>query len=513
MRTPPAWRMAARSISRNAPNPCCAQPGGRERGQAPALALGAEQVRRRADGEAEQDLVLPRPAMAAAGIGADGEVGDQADRHAGRARRGLRRGEAAVGAPLHVGVERDLVGVAAGELGDRRVVRDGAAPRARCASASARAGRTARRGCASNRAWVSSASPRSAAEGGEGAAVVRREAVERLAQRLEAAAGGGRPVDQLLALEEPGLVVLRPVERGVQDVEVDAAGGRVGAEAVGVGGELGVHRADGDAGGAVPGGRGGELAQRLEVAEPGVAAAPQRVELDRERPGPGPRSATVKPRRGATASVVCAVARSRAGGSRATSIAGSVAPPSPVSQRASRGACRPPAPARSVPGATGSGDRLALRRGDQRRQARMRLGELWRGCRATSPSEPAGRPSAPSTVRSASSPTCCSLAAVVLPARREPGGFGQFGERAHPARCAMKLPGGSSPGLASPTANSVSPAGRRGFGDRAAEVDRHRQRMRRCRASRRPGPRPARAPRRRRCGSRGMPGTMRSRRS
>ena len=121
MRTPPAWRMAARSISRKAPKPFCRRPCGEKAARPQFWPVGAQQVGRRADGQADQGLVLPAPAMAAAGIGADGEVGDQADRHAGVARaRACAAARLLVGAELHVGVQRDLVGVGARRMWRRR---------------------------------------------------------------------------------------------------------------------------------------------------------------------------------------------------------------------------------------------------------------------------------------------------------------------------------------------------------------------------------------------------------
>ena len=95
----------------------------RERGEAPALPTGAEQVRRRPDGQAHQSLGLAAPAMAAPGVRAHGEVGDEADRHPGGSRRALRRREAAVRQELHEGVRGDLALVFGRELQHGRAVR------------------------------------------------------------------------------------------------------------------------------------------------------------------------------------------------------------------------------------------------------------------------------------------------------------------------------------------------------------------------------------------------------
>ena len=100
-----------------------AQAARREGGEAPALAFRGQQVGGRADGEADECFLLARPAMAAAGIRADGEVGDDADGHAGLLGGALGFAKALVGAPLGVGVEGDLVRVLAGEVGDGRAAR------------------------------------------------------------------------------------------------------------------------------------------------------------------------------------------------------------------------------------------------------------------------------------------------------------------------------------------------------------------------------------------------------
>ena len=55
----------------------------REAGQSPVLPSRIEQIRRRADRQAQQDVALPAPGMAAGRIHADREVADQADPHAG----------------------------------------------------------------------------------------------------------------------------------------------------------------------------------------------------------------------------------------------------------------------------------------------------------------------------------------------------------------------------------------------------------------------------------------------
>ena len=74
-----------------------------ERRQTPVLALGAEQIGRRADRQARREPVGMRPNLRATGIAADGEIAIEADLHAGTCRRdaparraGDRRGIAAI---------------------------------------------------------------------------------------------------------------------------------------------------------------------------------------------------------------------------------------------------------------------------------------------------------------------------------------------------------------------------------------------------------------------------------
>ena len=59
--------------------------------------------------------------MAAARVGAHGEVGHQANRHAGVACRLLRRRHAEIRLPLHEGVKGDLWSVGLSKLGNGRI--------------------------------------------------------------------------------------------------------------------------------------------------------------------------------------------------------------------------------------------------------------------------------------------------------------------------------------------------------------------------------------------------------
>ena len=65
IRTPPALRMHARSVARNGANPPFLQRARRERGDSPVLAPPIEQIGRRTDRQAVQNVVRPAPGMAA----------------------------------------------------------------------------------------------------------------------------------------------------------------------------------------------------------------------------------------------------------------------------------------------------------------------------------------------------------------------------------------------------------------------------------------------------------------
>ncbi len=90
----------------------------RVRGQAPALAERVQRVRRRADRQALQEVLWPAPAVAAAAIGADREIADQADRHAAGFRRRLRALQAQIGQPLQPQMEGDFVHIRFSECAD-----------------------------------------------------------------------------------------------------------------------------------------------------------------------------------------------------------------------------------------------------------------------------------------------------------------------------------------------------------------------------------------------------------
>ncbi len=90
----------------------------RESGQAPVLPSRIEQIRRRSDGQAQQDVALPAPGMAAVRIHADREVADQADPHTRLPGNPLGRGDRTVGHPLQELVIQDLVRLRVGKERD-----------------------------------------------------------------------------------------------------------------------------------------------------------------------------------------------------------------------------------------------------------------------------------------------------------------------------------------------------------------------------------------------------------
>ncbi|MNU41719.1 hypothetical protein D3C71_304640 [compost metagenome] len=127
-------------------------------------------------------------------------------------------------------------------------------------------------------------------------------AVQR-AQQMQALRGGGGPVDQVQPVQcaqicglGPGqragqrILAQHPGGRGIQDIQEEAAGGRVGAAALGLRGKHGMHRADGQHIGALLGGGHGQLAQRAEVPEAMGArqrracVLPQAVDLRADSP-------------------------------------------------------------------------------------------------------------------------------------------------------------------------------------------------------------------------------------
>ena len=199
------------------------EPGRREGSEAPVLAAAVEQVGRGTDVERAEDLVLTRPAMAAAGIRTDGEVGDQAYLHAGIARGLLSGGEALIGAPLQKGVIRDLVGVLADESGNvgaggmtQRLGPGPPVPAPVLTELLSVQGFEAGVGLERVAGF--------GAEGRKGGALVGRKAVELGTKGGQAAARRGAPVDEAGLFERVVLGRRRQVDCRVQHVQVDTAG-------------------------------------------------------------------------------------------------------------------------------------------------------------------------------------------------------------------------------------------------------------------------------------------------
>jgi hypothetical protein len=78
---------------------------------------------------------------------------------------------------------------------------------------------------------------------------------------------------------------LEAVDGDIERVEKAPAGGRIGAEAGGLGGEQGVQRIDADEVGARLGGQLGEAGEILEVADAPIAVGAQAVKLAGDAPG------------------------------------------------------------------------------------------------------------------------------------------------------------------------------------------------------------------------------------
>ena len=124
IRTPPAWRSAWRSMSRKAEKPLLRRPLRGKRRDAPVLAFAVDEVRRRADLQAVQHLVLAAPGSAA-GRGRCRPRGRRSGRFGMPASRAAAWAAAAdpVRAVLQPGVEADFVARdPAGNAGDGGVV-------------------------------------------------------------------------------------------------------------------------------------------------------------------------------------------------------------------------------------------------------------------------------------------------------------------------------------------------------------------------------------------------------
>lgn len=286
-----------------------------EGGEPPALSLRVEHVRRRAHRQADQQILLPAPRMAAGAVGADREVGDQADRHAGIFGGALRGGQLARRRPLQEAVEIHGVGVVAGEGAHRQVRRRpvGRGPvlpvvQRRMCLAQVGVERlevrvveqaAALAGVVGEHVFVPAA--RGAVSGGG----LHPQAAMQRAQHRQPRGGAGGPVDQGIRLQ-PGAVVrqagvahrlprgLGAEQRGRVDhpcVEEQPARWRVRGVAMRVRTEHGVHGAQCQRVGAVPRQAARQQAGRGVVAQPRrergpLAVVAQAVELRGAAPQP-----------------------------------------------------------------------------------------------------------------------------------------------------------------------------------------------------------------------------------
>src|SRR5215470_2019629 len=91
--------------------------------KSPALPLGVELVRRRADLERWQDEILIAPGVKAVGADADGDIEIKPDREPGAVGLGPAGHELLVGDPLHKGMVIERLSVGLAEIMQRRLVR------------------------------------------------------------------------------------------------------------------------------------------------------------------------------------------------------------------------------------------------------------------------------------------------------------------------------------------------------------------------------------------------------
>ncbi len=115
MRTPPALRIAARSVAMKGSKPLALKACGENAVSPQSCPRLAEQVGRRADAQVQQQVALSRPCVTAARTHPDCKIGDQADAHAAVARRLLNGRKTAVRDPLQKHVKLDC-----GSLGLRK---------------------------------------------------------------------------------------------------------------------------------------------------------------------------------------------------------------------------------------------------------------------------------------------------------------------------------------------------------------------------------------------------------
>ena len=254
----------------------------REGGESPVLALTLQKIGGRADGEAEQGFALAAPALAAAGIGADGKVADDADAHAGVAAGLLGRRELLVDAVLQPQVEGDGFRILRGEIThlEARWVLEGGRPAAPVPMRQVLAEKVGvqrfENGVrAQARAVGGDELCQCVALGGIGLG-----SFEDFPQLRQAKARGGGPVDKRMGFERK----IAGGDAAMQNIQRGAARRCVWAETIEIGAELGMHGGNGD--GVRAERRRGrcEFGQGTKIADATVVFSAQRIELNRETP-------------------------------------------------------------------------------------------------------------------------------------------------------------------------------------------------------------------------------------
>ena len=268
----------------------------RQRRQRPVLAFGGIIIRRRANRQAGQEVAGARPAMAAVGIRAYGEIGDQPDFHAGIAAGFLRRAEGFFRQPLQENLEIDLFRLFLSESGDFGAFRiaQGAwpvAPAPDLLFAPDFLLQDFENGVVAQQRRGLFAKVLECAIASRFA-----EKREQAAQKLQPNRRRGRPV-HLRQGGEPrhfnrkpgGFDRLRDQRRreggqgiGVQRIIEQPGRGRIGAETARIGAEQGMGRADRQSIGAEAGGGAAQSRHPGEIADSAIVGAAQGIDLRRQ---------------------------------------------------------------------------------------------------------------------------------------------------------------------------------------------------------------------------------------
>ena len=296
MRTPPAWRRAARRVARNGSKPratsACGEKPVRPQSWPRGLKMSGGAPTDRPSSRSD----LPRPGVAAGAVHADRQIADQADAHAGRPRRRLGGGEGACGEPLQEQVVAHRRGLAL-EIGrDRRVARMTpallpVAPVARMPGMQ----RFEQRVLAQGRAALAHEALEVGGQRRSGGKIAGGEIVVQAAQQGELRRTRRRPIDQRRLFQSlaPGRCTgSDPVGAeddgriGVERIEEQPARRRIRAVTRRVGGEQAMHRAQRHGIGALARRCLGKIAHRAGIADAAVAGAAQAVDLGGDAPHP-----------------------------------------------------------------------------------------------------------------------------------------------------------------------------------------------------------------------------------